>query len=204
MNSTNRILNRSLLLVCGLLFAAVGATAIVAGTQPQWAEPLMTRWTALSDATISQIDDWMVTLPGMVGVPGAVIVSLIIAVVLTIILVAFVFTRGGGKIKTVLSFDEDSGFTSVDRNVADAVLTGKLSERLDVLSARTGVYRVKGAPAIQLTVTVRNGADLRRVLLTVEDTVQAWDELAGVRVPVMVHLSDRGWLDGLRSSVRVI
>jgi hypothetical protein len=72
-----------------------------------------------------------------------------------------------------------------------------------VLSARTRVYRVRGTETIDLAVTVRRGADLARVLAATEQAVDAWDALAGVRVPIVVRLSDRSWSDGLRAPDRV-
>jgi hypothetical protein len=200
-SSTGRVLNRGLLLFCGLLLAAAGAAAILTGTPSGWAGSVLPA-DAVGTAA-SQVRASATNLPEVGGVPGAVVVGLAVAVLLTILLVVFLCTRGARRTTTVLDLDSEDGRVRVDRNVADAVLTGALGERTDVLSARTGVYRVKGAPAISLVLTVRRGADLSRVLSAAEDALHEWDALAGVRVPVMVHLSDRGWLDGLRSSTRV-
>lgn len=201
MSSTSRVLNRGLLLLCGLLLGVAGTAAILAGaptgsTGEWWSmEP--------AGAALSQAASMAAGLPAVGGVPGALVIALAVAVLLTVLLVVFVSTRRSRRTATVLDLRSDDGRTRVDPNVAEALLAGTLGERPDVLSARTGVYRVKGAPAISLVLTVRRGANLARVLSAAEDALDEWDALAGVRVPVMVHLSDRSWLDGLRSSARV-
>lgn len=201
MSSTSAVLNRGLLLLCGLLLGAAGAAAILAGAPPEYTGG----WLSVepADAALSQARAAAADLPAVGGAPGALIVVLCVAVLLTALLVVFVCTRRGGRAATVLDLRSSDGHIRVDPDVADALLAGTLGERPDVLSARTGVYRVKGVPAISLVVTVRRGADLARVLSAAEEALNEWDALAGVRVPVMVHLSDRSWLDGLRSSTRV-
>ncbi|WP_369374154.1 hypothetical protein AB1046_08165 [Promicromonospora sp. Populi] len=201
MSSTSRVLNRGLLLVCGLLLAAAGAAAILAGMPARWTSSVLPA--ELVGTARSRLSAAAAGLPEVGGAPGAVVVGLAAAAVLAVLLVVFVCTRGARRTAAVLDLDSVGGRTRVAPDVADAVLAGPLGQRPDVLSARTGVYRVKGAPAISLVLTVRRGADLSRVLSAAEAALDEWDALAGVRVPVMVHLSDRSWLDGLRASVRV-
>lgn len=201
MRSASRVLNRGLLLLCGLLLGVAGAAAILAGAP----RSLTDGWPSMQPVGTALSQAWATAagLPAVGGAPGALIVVLGAAVVLTGLLLVFVRTRRSRRAATVLDLRSDDGRVRVDPDVADALLAGTLGERPDVLSARTGVYRVGGAPAISLVLTVRRGADLARVLSAAEDALDEWDALAGVRVPVMVHLSDRSWLDGLRSSTRV-
>ncbi|MGI5190887.1 hypothetical protein ACQEVI_22305 [Promicromonospora sp. CA-289599] len=201
MSSASRVLNRGLLLLCGLLLGVAGAAAILAGAPQGYT----VGWLPVEPgaAAVAQARSAAADLPAVGGAPGALIVALSVAVLLTVLLVVFVCTRRSRRTATVLDLRSGDGHIRVDPNVADALLAGTLGERPDVLSARTAVYRVKGAPAISLVLTVRRGADLSRVLSAAEDALDEWDALAGVRVPVMVHLSDRSWLDGLRSAARV-
>jgi hypothetical protein len=202
--SNSRVLNRGLLLLCGLLLAAAGMTAVLAGT-PSWES----RWTGpwsppdLVGRGLSRAGETAATLPSVGGVPGGVLVGLGLAALLAALLIWFVCTRHRGGTTTVLRLEADGGHTAVDRNVAEALLSAELEERPDVLSARTRVYRVRGTETIDLAVTVRRGADLARVLAATEQAVDAWDALAGVRVPIVVRLSDRSWSDGLRAPDRV-
>jgi hypothetical protein len=202
--SNSRVLNRGLLLLCGLLLAAAGMTAVLAGT-PSWESRWTGSWSApdLVGKGLDRAGETAATLPAVGGVPGGVLVGLGLAALLAALLIWFITTRHRGGTTTVLRLETDGGHIAVDRNVAEALLSGELEERPDVLSARTRVYRVRGTETIDLAVTVRRGADLARVLAAAEEAVDAWDALAGVRVPVVVRLSDRSWSDGLRAPDRV-
>ncbi|MFE7504142.1 hypothetical protein [Promicromonospora sp. NPDC057488] len=195
MTSTGRWLNRALLLVCGLLLLAGGAAAVLAGTRPGWLAP--------AEPGLERSRTWAASLPDVGGLSGVQAAALAAAIVLIVLLIVFLSTRGRGRTSTVVSLRADDGRTTVDQGVARALLAGPLTERADVLSARTSVYRVKGAPAICLAVIVRRGADLSRVLSAAERAVEDWDSLAGVRVPVLVHLADRRWRDNPRNRTRV-
>jgi hypothetical protein len=199
--SNSRVLNRGLLLLCGLILAGAGLAALLAGTPSRWTSS----WSDpdLVGRGASRLEETAASLPSVGGVPGEVLVGLGLAALLAGLLIWFVCTRHRGGTTTVLRLDADGGRTAVDRNVAEALLSGELEERPDVLSARTRVYRVRGTETVDLAVTVRRGADLARVLAAAEEAVDAWDALAGVRVPVVVRLSDRSWLDGLRTADRV-
>jgi hypothetical protein len=201
MSATGRWLNRGLLLVCGLLLLAAGAAALLVGAPSRWTAP----WAPAESAetALRWSRTWAAGLPDVGGAPGALAGGLAGAVVLVVLLLVFVGTRGGGRTPTVVRLEEGDGRTTVDQGVARVLLAEPLAGRADVLSARTGVYRVKGAPAICLTVIVRRGADLSRVLSAAEAAIEDWDALAGVRVPVLVHLADRRWRDGLHGRTRV-
>ncbi|WP_020018008.1 hypothetical protein [Promicromonospora sukumoe] len=201
MSSTWRWSNRALLLVCGLLLVAAGGAAVLLGAPSRYTGALAPAERASSAARWSEA--WAAGLPDVAGLPGAQAAALAAAVVLLVLLLVFLRTRGGGRTPTVVRLEAQDGRTTVDQGVARALLADPLAERADVLSARTGVHRVKGAPAICLTVIVRRGADLAGVLAAAEAALADWDELAGVRVPVLVHLADRRWRDGLHARTRV-
>lgn len=199
MNATNRILNRGLLLVFGIVLLVAGAASLAAGLEPAWLGP----WPKRTADVFAAFGEPSIELAGVGAVSVAVLVALGAALLLAVLLTVFVLTRGRGKTKTVLRIDADRGQTIVDRNVAEAVLAGALAERLDVLSARTGAYDVRGIRAVELAVTVQRGASLSRVLAAAESAVDDWDGLLGARIPILVHLADRSWRDGLLARTRV-
>ncbi|MFI8524924.1 hypothetical protein ACIGB8_10785 [Promicromonospora sukumoe] len=199
MSSSSRWLNRALLLLCGLLLLAGGAAVVLDEVRPRgWWVPAERAQPALDRSRT-----WAAGLPDVGGVPGVQAAALAVAVVLIVLLIVFLATRARGRTSTVVSLRADDGRTTVDQGVARALLAGPLTERGDVLSARTSVHRVRGAPAICLAVIVRRGADLAQVLAAAERAVEEWDSLAGVRVPVLVHLADRRWRDSPRTRTRV-
>ncbi len=57
--------------------------------------------------------------------------------------------------------------------------------------------------ALGLVVTPRPGAALGGLLAAVDDVVQEWDALTGTRMPLVVHVADRGWRELFRSRQRM-
>lgn len=199
MNSTNRVLNRALLLISGMLFAAAGIAALLWVVRPAQLEP------ALAGVERS-IDDALHGQSAAVfgsDIPVALIAASAAALILAVALIIFVFARGRGGVHEVARIRAVDGRTDVDRNVVDAVLSGALTARPDVLSARTGVFLVKGVRTVRLAVAVRQGASLGDVLAAAERAIREWDSLLGGETPILIHLTDRGWLGRYRSAVRV-
>lgn len=204
MNATNRIMNRVLLFLAGVVLLGGGLVALAAGVlsagnAPAWmqrpAGAVAEAWASAADWT------WEVAGIGTVSVPAVLAAAAV--VVLAVLLIVFLSTRRRGGSKTVLEVDAAGGRTTVDRNVADAVLTEMLLARPDVLSARTGAYRIGRARAVELAVVVQPGASLGAVVAAAETAIGEWDRLLGARIPILLHLSDRRWRDALRSTTRV-
>ncbi|MEU4016803.1 hypothetical protein AB0E56_16185 [Microbacterium sp. NPDC028030] len=204
MNATNRLANRALLFVAGVLLLALGvgalaAAAVATGEAPTWirrpAATVMDIWGASST--------WTWQLAGLGAAPAPVVLAAGGCLLLTVVLVVFLGTRRRGGSRTVLEIDAADGRTVVDRDVAESLLTEPLVRRPDVLSARTAAYRIGGSRAVELAVTVRPGAPLGAVVDAAEAAVREWDELLGERIPIMLHLADRRWRDALRSPRRV-
>ncbi|MGM1017887.1 MAG: hypothetical protein ACQEW8_10155 [Actinomycetota bacterium] len=202
MNATNRVVNRGVLLLTGLILLALGAMAVVSVWQPVWAQEPIQRLTAVGAGALAVVGGWEFALLGL-RIPGWLAVAFGAALILLTLLGIFLATRRRGRVAQVLRVSGDDGRTVVDRSVAEAVLADTLAERPDVLSAHTGVWRVRRTNAVRLQVTVARGASLERVLNAAEKAVEDWDSLLGVRVPVLIHLADRSWRDGLRSPARV-
>lgn len=204
MNATNRFMNRLLLFVVGVVLLVGGGVALAAGTlaagdPPRWLRrPASTATDAVETAA-----GWTWQIPGIGEVSASWLLAGATAVILTGILLAFLGTRRRGGTKTVLEVDVAGGRTTVDRDVAEAVLTEPLVRRPDVISARTGAYRIGRTRAVELAVIVRPGAPLGAVVTAAEKAVQDWDDLLGARIPILLHLSDRRWRDTFRSPTRV-
>lgn len=200
MNATNRIMNRALLALGGVILAAAGLAAVIGTVRPEWAAGSYATVTGWAERALAAADAPAFAVPG--DPPVFVIAALALAVVVTVLLVAFLLTRHRGRTATVVTATTPGGTVTVDGSVAEAVLAGPLRRRRDVLAAHLRAYRVRGVAAIRLSITVRRGADLAQALAAAENAVAAWDALAGARVPVLIHLTDRTWRDALRSGIR--
>lgn len=204
MNATNRFVNRSVLFLVGAVLLAAGAVALAAGLLAAGEPPAWLRRPATQVAAAwESAEGWTWQAMGIGPVSMPVLLAVAAAVVLTVLLVVFLSSRRRGRSKTVLDVVTATGRTTVDRNVVDAVLTEPLIRRPDVLSARTGTYRVGSTRAVELAVTVRPGAPLATVVAAAEAAIGEWDDLLGSRIPILLHLSDRRWREGFRSPTRV-
>lgn len=199
MNSTNRALNRAVLLIGGILFALAAVAALLWAVRPAWAHSVLSDLEQAVEAALSGPS----VAVGEIYVPAALLAAFVVALILAVALTIFVFARGRGSVHEVARVSDDDGRTDVDRNVVDTVLSGALVPRPDVLSARTGVYLVKGTRTVRLAVTVRQGASLGDVIAAAERAIKDWDSLLGGEIPVLIHLTDRGWLGRYRSAARV-
>ncbi|PZF58204.1 hypothetical protein DEJ23_04740 [Curtobacterium sp. MCSS17_008] len=173
MTSTNRTLNRILLLALGLVAITVGVV-IGAGVL-----------TPVRDAV-----QQYVTLPGRVTVPDTAmwVIATVCAVVVVLALVV-VCTRGGGG--TSVAVRERTGTDQVTVNVALVrdVIEHELRGVRDVVSTKVDTYLVKKDRAARIRVHVRRGGDAVTVLDAVDHAVTTLDRTLGRPVPVLVHLA---------------
>jgi hypothetical protein len=204
MNATNRFMNRFLLFVAGAVLLGGGGVALAAGILTAGdAPPWLRRPASTATDAVEAAAGWTWQIPGIGEVSASLLLAGVSAVILLAVLLTFLGTRRRGGTKTVLEVDVAGGRTTVDRDVAEAVLTEPLVRRPDVISARTGAYRIGRTRAVELAVIVRPGAPLGAVVTAAEKAVQDWDDLLGARIPILLHLSDRRWRDTFRSPTRV-
>jgi phage tail tape-measure protein len=197
------VANRLVLLLAAALLCAAGAWAIAAGIGASWADDAVARLGSAARTALAPLEGWRWQWPNGAVVTGPVAAGLVLALVVAIAAVAFVATRGGGRTSDVLRAGGPRGVTTVDRSVADAVISQPLAQRPEVLSAHTGAYRVRRTPTLAVTVTVRRGARLDAVVAAAQSAVHEWDALAGNSTPVLLHLADPRWRDAFRSRARV-
>ena len=186
MTTTNRTLNRIILLVLGLVAVIVGAT-IGAGVL-----------TPVRDAVKPYL-----TLPDKVSVPAASlwIIAAVCAVVIILALIV-VFTRGGGG--TSVAARTKTGDDQVTVNVALVrdVIDHELDGVHDVVAAKVDTYTVKQQRAARIRVHVRRGGDAVTVLDAVDHAVTTLDTTLGQQLPVLVHLTG-GTRTALAKTTRV-
>lgn len=203
MNATNRFTNRLLLAVTGIVLLAVAAVIALLTLRPNWAATLIdavesfatTLWTELGQGVIPFGDERSVPLlPVIAGVLG---------LLLLVVMIAFLATRGGGRVSNVVRELGGAGANRVDASVVDGTLGESLRQRSDLLGVQTQLYRVATHPSVRLTLTARRGADLAEVLHGTDRAIAEWDALLGRKVPIIVHCKDRGVFNARRAPTRV-
>ncbi|PPF73333.1 hypothetical protein [Pseudoclavibacter sp. Z016] len=187
MNSTNRGLNRLLIVAVGLVLLAVGTAAALGA----WLPGAKDTWTPISETVNTQVGIWLQQTP----FPGTDFSWLMIAVVAVlvvgiILLLAFSLRQGQGRTGTLIhDRSSDTGRTVVDVSVARDALADALGERDEFLSTSVSAYSVKRAPMLKVSATCRRGVSPRDAMAIVEQNLEALDALLGQKVPVLLQLS---------------
>lgn len=187
MNSTNRGLNRLLLVVVGLLLVAVGAAAATAVLLPA----VRDGWKASADPVRDQVATWLQTTPlGGTGVSWIMPAVLVVIVLAVVLLVAFVLRQGRGRTGTVV--DEsvgEHGQTVISSKVAEEAIQDALSARPEFVASHVSTYRVTRTPTLKVSVTCRRGVSPADASAIVESTLRALDQLLGRELPALVQIS---------------
>jgi hypothetical protein len=195
MNSTNRILNRAFLVVVGIALLAAGTAAVAVAVLPAGPGVWRTATTSVGDSVLGA---WRADLPaiGLPHTPWMLAAVPAGALVLVVVLFAFVFAQGGGRRSGVVESEPVSatpvaGAVTVDAAVARDILQRSTESIRGVSRVTVSVYRVARRPALKLTVSLRAaaGAEPASVLPAVETAVTEWDRMFGRRLPVFVHLT---------------
>lgn len=210
MTTTNRALNRVLLVVVGCLALAAGLAAIGSSVLPAGGTARDGAATAAAQF-LDRLPTWQAHLEtlGWSAVPWVLVLVPVAALVLVVLLCLLVSGQGRGRTRDVLRERSTTGAVpgsaAVDVSVASAVVGDPLDERSDCVGATVSAYRLENrgdSAAMKVTVTPRTGADVGRLLDDTVRAVEEWDALLGRRIPVLVHLTRGSW-SGLRRPSRV-
>ncbi len=203
MKSTNRALNRVLLLVVGLVLLIVGLAIVVLGSWPD-AAGLRDTITGVIRSTPESLTAWQADLSAIdLGtLPWLVIIAPIAALVVTVLLVVFIAAQGRGRAAQVVHLRSTAGATDVDTGVADAIIGEALSACREIGGSKVRAFRVRRQPALEVVVIARRGVDIGRLTDRATEAIEVWDGFLGREVPVLLHLTTGNW-SGLRRPNRV-
>jgi len=165
MTRSNRVVNRAIIAAVGIALVAVGAweanRAYPTVAIPNLPAPTTTGlWIAVASA-----------------------------VVLIVLSIAWIVSRGRGRSRTLLARSDAAGTTSIDARVAADFIADDLSRIADVVGVTSRAYRVRGTIALELTVTTRRAADVRAVVDAVRTAVEELDRVLDERIPVLLHVA---------------
>lgn len=201
MTSSNRFLNRLLLVVVGVVALAVGAFLIVA-TLPGGSGSLggtVRGW--LADAS-SAVADAVAATPldpsgagsadSMGGAGGAgswlAVALAALCLLLVIVFAVAAVAHGGGRTGRLVVHDEPAGSIAISAAFAETAVTDALSARRDVTSVHVSAWTVRGRPALKVRVRVTAGAAPAPVVAAASDVVRGLDRVLGEEVPVLVEV----------------
>lgn len=182
MTRSNRTMNRLLLALVGLALVAVGAGGTLVAV-PDLAALVPWAASALPGGALP-----VIAVPGADGY-GIAAASAVVVVVLSL---SWVFTRGRGRVATLMRAADDRGALEIDARLAGDIVTLELEEARDIAAVHTSAYLVRGTEVLALSITARDGADLERLLADTRRAVARLDELLEKRIPVsLIVTSDR-------------
>lgn len=189
MNDTNRAVNRTVLLIVGLLLTALGAAAILAVT---WA-PARDIWTGAGEnseswleqaAKVTQIGGTTLTWLALGGL--AVIVVLIVLLIVTI-----VRTVSGGRSKTVLrssGAENPIGRVTVTEAFASDALKNSLAGRDEILSTAVTANDIKRQSVMHVSVTPRQNTSPRELTGHIDSLLTGLARLTGQDPPTYISI----------------
>ncbi|GMA29534.1 hypothetical protein [Arenivirga flava] len=174
MTTSNRALNRILLILLGLI-ALAGAALLLRPEIDQLLEPagLVTPTLGLTEAPAPWLQGGIIALAAL-----AVIIAL-----------AWTTTRGRGADGTAIERDG----ISIDANLVEGMLRRQLDDATEIAHVRLRAFRPKDR-VLLAEIQVTRGADLADIHHRVQDAVATTDQQLGTPLPLVAHITT-----GLRS-----
>lgn len=179
MNSTNRVLNRIVLLLIGLVFLALGAVVIAALSWPTAGDI----WTQAGDAA----DGWLAQAVETTRIAGTSLTWIAlgalgaIAVVIVLLILALTSVIGR-RTKTVLrssGAQNPLGRVTVTESFVSDALKNALATQDDLLSVNVTANTIRKEPVLHVSVTPRQNSNPREVVRYVDRLVSNLATLTG-------------------------
>lgn len=205
-----RALNRTLLFLCGLILIATGAGLLLL----VWWKPAQEKFEQFT----SQIERGYNQLysQSLVDITGEnpqdfswlTIAWVTIAILAIILCLVWIFSQGGGKVKTINLFahhpseNDQDGQISAQLGFVDDLLKDALEEDRWIAAVKTTAWEVKKRPGIYLSVIAYKGAELKHLKERVDQAISRMDEVLGNRIPLVVHVTTN-WRTTFQSAQRV-
>lgn len=164
MNATNRALNRTLLLIIGLLFLALGALAIAIMSWPTATDI----WTSAGKDARTWLDQAIAATAIAGGSLSWVGIGAVAAIVIVVVLLIVALTSiSGRRSKTVLRSSGSQNplgrVTVTESFVSDAV-KNSLADRAEILSTHVTANDIHSEPVLHVALTPRQNTDPRELV----------------------------------------
>lgn len=187
MNNTNRALNRTLLIVTGLIALLVGATLVAVGMVPA----VRASYESMAPAIHRGVMGWMETLPLFdTGSSWAWVFVLLLLVLIVFLLLILIFRQGQGQEQTLVQENPtQAGTTIIDSAVAEQMIKDALDDQPEFISTSVSTYLVRGTPVLKVSVTCHRGVSPRQVTNMIENRLTSFDAFFGRKVPALIEIS---------------
>jgi hypothetical protein len=184
MNTTNRALNRLFIVVVGLLLIVAGAAAILLAAAPAVTE----QWKRIATGLVQDPAPWVAD-PSIGRASLLVIGIAVVALVLILLLLAFIVRQGHGRSAAALQHHDGTTSTRIDLAVPRALLEEHLSRRDELVGLRITAYEVRGTPMLKITARCRRGVSPAVVADLIGRSIEDLEQIIGTDVPAFVQLT---------------
>ncbi|AXL13445.1 hypothetical protein DXT68_15885 [Microbacterium foliorum] len=164
MNATNRALNRTLLLIIGLLFLALGALGIAVMSWPTATDI----WTSAGKDARTWLDQAIAATAIAGGSLSWVGIGAVAAIVIVVVLLIAALTSiSGRRSKTVLrssGAQNPLGRVTVTESFVSDAVKNSLADRADILSTHVTANDIHSEPVLHVALTPRQNTDPRELV----------------------------------------
>lgn len=188
MNNTNRAVNRTILLILGLVLVVVGGGIIAGAVWPAAADTWTSVGTGAQDWAKQAWDATVIAGTNLTWVALGVLAALALLVVLLIVLIV---RSIHGRRRTSLratGAESDLGRITVTEGFASDALKNALADRDEILSARVTANDIKHQPVLHVSVTPRQNTSPLHVAETVERLVGNLGTLTGQQLTAYISI----------------
>lgn len=164
MNNTNRALNRTLLLIIGLLFLGLGALGIAIMSWPTAADI----WTSAGTDARSWLDQAIAATAIAGGSLSWIGIGAVAAIVIVIVLLIVALTSiSGRRSKTAFrssGAQNPLGRVTVSESFVSDAVKNSLAGRAEILSSQVTANDIRREPVLHVAVTPRQNTDPRELV----------------------------------------
>ena len=188
MNNTNRAVNRTVLLILGLVLLAIGGGVVTAAAVPAAAQAWDTTGQGLQEWATQAWDSTQIAGSQLTWVAVGVLAALVLLVVLAIVLIA---RSVRGRRRTALRATGGAnslGRITVTEGFASDALKNALADRDEILSAKVTANDVKHEPVLHVSITPRQNTSPLQVAETVDRLVTSLASLTGQQLTTYISV----------------
>lgn len=206
MKKLPRALNRTLLLIFGLLFLTAGVSITCAATSTSIRRHFLDYRSKIESGftTLARQSTFQVQGREISAVQAG---ALALVIVVILLLIVWVFSQGGGKIRSLAlnksGKDSDKeGEITAELGLIKDVIESELSDSRDIASVKVSSWEVKKRPGLTLTAAVYKGTNPREVKIEIDQAITKLDQVLGIKMPILVQVTTN-WRTNLGSADRV-
>ncbi|WP_405373108.1 MULTISPECIES: hypothetical protein [unclassified Microbacterium] len=188
MNATNRALNRTMVLLIGIVVLVVGGAVATAAAWPAAGSVWATGGASVIDALVVARDATVIGGSTVSWLGVGVVAALVVLIAL---LVRVLFSIGGRRSRTVLrstGSETPLGRVTVTESFVSEAITASLAQRDEVLGSSVTANTIDDEPVLHVSITARQNTDPRDLVELVDRLVSGLGRVTGRETPTYISV----------------